>query len=74
MPIFEYRCESCEHQFEQLIRGAEAAECPQCGAQRAEKLLSATSVHSRASSLPISSVCAPSDAPPCNPHCCRLPQ
>ena len=33
MPIYEYRCEGCEHRFETLIRGAETPACPTCGSQ-----------------------------------------
>jgi len=33
MPIYEYRCEGCEHRFETLVRGAEAPSCPTCGSQ-----------------------------------------
>ena len=32
MPIYEYRCEPCDHTFETLIRGAsDVARCPKCG-------------------------------------------
>ena len=32
MPIYEYRCEPCEHTFETLIRGqGDVAHCPKCG-------------------------------------------
>ncbi len=37
MPIYEYRCQSCEHEFEILqALGADAAEldCPGCGERR----------------------------------------
>ena len=73
MPLFEYRCDDCGHQFEALVRDAAWPDCPQCGAKKPQKLLSAVS--SRASgvrSLPVSSACPPSDAPPCGPGCCRL--
>jgi putative FmdB family regulatory protein len=30
MPIYEYRCEPCDHEFEALIRGGEVAHCPKC--------------------------------------------
>ncbi len=33
MPIYEYRCEGCQHRFETLVRGAEAPACPTCGSQ-----------------------------------------
>lgn len=44
MPLYEYRCQACGHDFETL-RGLhdkdEDVECPKCGAKKAEKLLSA---------------------------------
>ena len=30
MPIYEYACQSCGHEFELLIRGGEAPHCPEC--------------------------------------------
>jgi putative FmdB family regulatory protein len=71
MPLFEYRCTQCQHEFEALVRNQEWPECPTCGAAKPEKLLS--TVAARVSgSLPISAACPPSDAPPCGPGCCRL--
>ncbi len=40
MPIFEYRCRSCGHKFEKLVRGNEKVACPECGKGRLEKLFS----------------------------------
>ena len=32
MPIYEYRCEPCNHTFETLVRGgSDAVRCPRCG-------------------------------------------
>jgi putative FmdB family regulatory protein len=32
MPIYEYRCEPCDHSFETLIRHqGDTAHCPRCG-------------------------------------------
>ncbi len=45
MPIYEYRCRSCEHEFEELLlRAADAAEvvCPRCAAEKPERVLSAS--------------------------------
>ena len=44
MPIYEYVCDSCEHQFELLQRvGAPPPEaCPECGARQVRKLISMT--------------------------------
>lgn len=30
MPLFEYACRECEQQFEVLVRGSAAPECPSC--------------------------------------------
>lgn len=74
MPIFEYRCPACEHTFEELVRKDETVPCPKCGDKKPEKLMSATAGHVQSTGrLPIQSACPPSNAPPCSPHCCRLP-
>lgn len=46
MPIYEYRCESCEHEFETLVLGQEKPECPSCQSQELERLLSLPTVRS----------------------------
>jgi putative FmdB family regulatory protein len=45
MPIFEYLCESCGNQFEQLCLKSddEVNQCPKCGAEKVKKLMSAAS-------------------------------
>lgn len=40
MPIFEYVCQSCRHEFETLVRAGEAAACTSCGSSELEKKLS----------------------------------
>ena len=40
MPIYEYACPSCGHEFEYLIMGSESPACPECGAEKLEKKLS----------------------------------
>lgn len=42
MPIYEYRCQTCETKFEQLIRDGDALvlKCPKCGADEVNRLLS----------------------------------
>ncbi|HUE15407.1 MAG TPA: zinc ribbon domain-containing protein [Planctomycetaceae bacterium] len=73
MPLFEYRCTRCHHQFEALVRDSASPDCPQCHAKRPERLLSTVSARvSGVRSLPVSPGCPPSDAPPCGPGCCRL--
>ena len=44
MPIYEYKCASCGHRFDVLQRiGADGSDldCPNCGVQKPEKMLSA---------------------------------
>ena len=46
MPIYEYSCEACEHEFEILVRGETEPECPSCQSQDLKRLLSLPTVHS----------------------------
>ncbi len=41
MPIYEYRCDSCSEEFEQLmLKEGEAVCCPKCQSRKASRLLS----------------------------------
>lgn len=40
MPIFEYVCQSCQNQFELLVRQSTKIECPECKSVKLEKQLS----------------------------------
>ncbi len=43
MPIFEYRCEDCGGEFEDLVPHAERdepQECPCCGGKKSKRLMS----------------------------------
>lgn len=41
MPIYEYACKGCQHQFEQLILNGKAdVQCPQCGTPEVRRRLS----------------------------------
>ena len=46
MPIYEYSCKSCEHQFETLVRGGDTPVCAACGSADLERLLSLPAVNS----------------------------
>lgn len=45
MPIYEYQCKACGHQFEMIQKFSDEpiSECPECGKYQAEKLVSAPS-------------------------------
>jgi putative FmdB family regulatory protein len=41
MPIFEFHCQKCDKTFERLVfRTDEVVECPDCGEQGVNKLMS----------------------------------
>ncbi len=40
MPLYAYRCEKCDHQFETLVRSNDTPECPACGSVALERQLS----------------------------------
>jgi len=40
MPIFEYACNDCGHEFEALVRSSTVPECPSCHSKELKKLLS----------------------------------
>ena len=46
MPIYEYRCLSCGHLFEALVRVNQTPECEQCHGTELERLLSMFAVSS----------------------------
>lgn len=43
MPIYEYRCEACDHEMEAIQKMADAplSDCPNCGASALKKKISA---------------------------------
>ena len=46
MPIFDYICDECGHDFELLIRGTQTAACPVCESTSVTKQLSLPKVKS----------------------------
>jgi len=51
MPLYEYRCESCGHQFEVIQKFSDAlvAVCPKCGAGPVVKLQSSPAIQFKGS-------------------------
>jgi putative FmdB family regulatory protein len=47
MPIYEYICKECHHQFEALVYGKEKAECPKCHGKKLEPQLSVFAVSAK---------------------------
>jgi putative FmdB family regulatory protein len=46
VPIFEYHCESCHHEFETLVRTGDRPACPKCQSTELAKLLSLPAIKS----------------------------
>lgn len=61
MPIYEYRCTSCEHIFEVLTSSGsmlEPVKCSKCGSDKVSKILSAGSFR-RGSAQSLANAAAP---------------
>jgi len=57
MPIFEYTCRGCGHEFETLVRSGSVPECPDCHATELEKKLSVFATASAESPRPAVGPC-----------------
>lgn len=49
MPIYEYHCDQCNTDFECLVIGGEAPECPECNGRNIHKMMSACGFVSKGS-------------------------
>jgi putative FmdB family regulatory protein len=45
VPIYEYVCMECESHFEELVRGEQQVECPDCAATNVSRQFSSFAVH-----------------------------
>ena len=52
MPLFEYVCKQCQHEFEALVFGQQKAECPKCKSKKLEPQLSVFAVSAKGASSP----------------------
>ena len=79
MPLYEYRCEPCDHSFETLVRGrGDVPHCPQCGGidlVKQPSVPAAAQTGGRSSDLPL---CGPAPsgggcgAPQCGGGMCGM--
>lgn len=52
MPLFEYKCCECAHEFEELVSSADTTPpCPKCKSEKVEKLMSACAIKADGSAL-----------------------
>lgn len=58
MPLYEFACRKCGHQFEELLTSAEVCQgktkCPACGSARVEREFSAFATNSAVGTGPSS--------------------
>jgi len=73
MPIFEYACKGCNHQFEALVYGNEKAQCPKCHSKKLAPQLSVFAVSAKglAGSAPSAGPCG-SCGDPRGPGACSM--
>ncbi len=57
MPLYEYVCSACTHQFEELVSNGERPPCPRCHASGAKRILSVVSVGRGAEPGPAPGAC-----------------
>lgn len=74
MPIFEYICQECQHEFEALVFGRDKARCPKCESKRLSPQLSvfAMSTKGVASPAPSAGGACGSCGDPRGPGACSL--
>jgi putative FmdB family regulatory protein len=75
MPIFEYVCKECDHQFEALVYGNQKAECPKCQSKKLAQQLSVFAMSAKGSggSSPAMGACG-SCGDPRGPGACSMPE
>jgi putative FmdB family regulatory protein len=49
VPLYEYRCTACAHEFETLVRRGHPPQCPSCRSGELERLTSLFAVDSEGS-------------------------
>ena len=72
MPMYEYVCQDCTHEFETLVFNGDEVHCPKCSGDKLERLLSVPGrprVGASPTSLPPA---CNSSGPPCGSMCRRF--
>ncbi|MGE3507510.1 MAG: FmdB family zinc ribbon protein [Vicinamibacterales bacterium] len=74
MPLFEYTCRDCGHEFEFLTRAGQTPQCPSCESQALEKQLSVFAVNSQGGASTAREAAAPCGAcgDPRGPGACSM--
>jgi putative FmdB family regulatory protein len=67
MPLFQYSCQKCEHEFEALVNRGDEVECPKCASKKLEKQTSMPGIPQ----VKGASSCGDLSLPPCGAPGCR---
>lgn len=54
MPLFEYACQECAHEFETLVRSSETPQCPACRGTSLQRRLSVFAAHTNGAPTQVS--------------------
>ncbi|MFI5069295.1 MAG: FmdB family zinc ribbon protein [Terriglobales bacterium] len=77
MPIFEYLCKECNHEFEAIVFGHQRAECPKCHGKKLAPQLSVFAVASKSASSASSGAATAGPCGSCGdargPGACAMP-
>ena len=71
MPLYDYRCQDCDHSFEMVVtaRTMDSVACPECAGMKLERLIGVPSIGRVSESLATN---CRGDGPPCGlPRCGR---
>lgn len=69
MPLYRYKCQKCEHDFEALVNRGDKVECPKCDSKKLDKLASMPGLPQTKDAFPSS--CGDPSLPPCGAVGCR---
>ncbi|MBI4888666.1 MAG: zinc ribbon domain-containing protein [Acidobacteria bacterium] len=73
MPLYEYTCTTCAHQFELLVRNQQPPECPACHGRALERRFSVFAAHtSTATARPAAAGPCGACGDPRGPGACSL--
>lgn len=72
MPIFEYVCQECHHEFEAIVFGRDKAKCPKCESKKLTPQFSVFAVSAKGSSASSATGACGSCGDPRGPGACSL--
>jgi putative FmdB family regulatory protein len=72
MPLYEYACKDCDHEFEALVRASETPACPSCHSTELQRRLSVFAARAQGMSDPAPSGACGRCGDPRGPGACSM--